>query len=164
FIPKNLFDVPKAERDAKLEELYKGPGFSLWLGVFQDALSDPEANKYVSDFVAQKIRERVKDPRIAELLIPKDHGFGMKRVPLETNYYEVYNQENDSVVDLNTTPMTEIAPASIQTTDALHEFDVIIYATGFDAVKGSWNHIEMRGSGGVALKDEWDKGVTTYMG
>ncbi|MGD9662393.1 MAG: flavin-containing monooxygenase [Porticoccaceae bacterium] len=164
FIPKNLFDVPKAERDAKLEELYKGPGFSLWLGVFQDALSDPEANKYVSDFVAQKIRERVKDPRIAELLIPKDHGFGMKRVPLETNYYEVYNQENVSVVDLNTTPITEIAPAGIQTTDALHEFDVIIYATGFDAVKGSWNHIEIRGSGGVALKDEWDKGVTTYMG
>jgi cyclohexanone monooxygenase len=164
FIPKNLFDVPQAERDAKLEELYQGPGFSLWLGAYQDVLSDPAANKYVSEFVARKIRERVKDPRIAELLIPKDHGFGMKRVPLETKYYEVYNQENVSVVDLNTTPITRITPNGVQTTDALHEFDVIIYATGFDAVKGSWNRMDIRGAGGVALKDEWDKGVKTYMG
>ena len=106
FDPRNLFDVPKEERDAKLEELYKGPGFSLWLGTFQDGLSDPEANQYLSDFVANKIRQRVKDQHIAELLIPKDHGFGTRRVPLETNYYEVYNQDNVSVVDLNTTPIT----------------------------------------------------------
>lgn len=86
FVPKNLFDVPKEERDAKLEELYNGPGFSLWLGAYQDVLSDPAANKYVSDFVANKIRQRVKDQRIAELLIPKDHGFGIKRVPLEDPY------------------------------------------------------------------------------
>ena len=164
FIPKNLFDVPQEERDAKLEELYHGPGFSLWLGAYQDVLSDPAANKYVSDFVARKIRERVKDPRIAEMLTPKDHGFGLKRVPLETNYYEVYNQANVSVVDLNVTPITRITPGGIQTTDALHEFDVIIFATGFDAIKGSWTRIDIRGSGGVALKDEWEKGVKTYMG
>ncbi|MGQ0620528.1 MAG: flavin-containing monooxygenase [Panacagrimonas sp.] len=164
FILKNLFDVPKEERDAKLEELYKGPGFSLWLGTYQDVLSDPEANKYVSDFVARKIRERVKDPRVADILIPKDHGFGMKRVPLETKYFEVYNQDNVSVVDLHTTSITRITPEGIQTPEGLHEFDVIIYATGFDAVKGSWNHIDIRGTGGIALKDEWAKGVTTYMG
>lgn len=164
FYPKNLFDVPKEERDAKLEELYRGPGFSLWLGVFQDALSDPEANKYVSEFVANKIRQRVKDQRIAELLIPKDHGFGMKRVPLETKYYEVYNQDNVSVVDLNSTPITRVTPEGIQTSDALYEFDVIIYATGFDAVKGSWNRIDIRGANGVSLKEQWDQGVKTYMG
>lgn len=164
FDPRNLFDVPKEERDAKLEELYKGPGFSLWLGVFQDALADPEANKYVSEFVAQKIRERVNDPETAELLIPKDHGFGMKRVPLETRYYEVYNQDNVSAVDLNKTPITRITPEGIQTTDALHEFDVIIYATGFDAVKGSWNRMDISGVGGVRLEDEWAKGIRTYMG
>jgi cation diffusion facilitator CzcD-associated flavoprotein CzcO len=164
FIPKNLFDVPKEERDAKLEELYKGPGFSLWLGAYQDVLSDPAANKYVSDFVAQKIRERVKNPRIAEMLIPKDHGFGMRRVPLDTNYYEVYNQENVSVVDLSTTSISRVTPEGIQTSEGLHEFDVIIYATGFDAIKGSWNRIDIRGTGGVALKDTWDGGVTTYMG
>lgn len=164
FIPRKLFEVPQEERDAKLEELYKGPGFSLWLGAYEDVLSDPEANKYVSDFVARKIRERVKDPRIADLLTPKDHGFGMKRVPLETHYYEVYNQDNVAVVDLNATPITKITERGIQTTDALHEFDVIIYATGFDAIKGSWNRIDIRGKGGVPLKDAWDKGVTTYMG
>ena len=164
FILKNLFDVPQAERDAKLEELYHGPGFSLWLGAYQDVLSDPAANKYVSDFVARKIRERVTDPRIAEMLTPKDHGFGLKRVPLETNYYEVYNQANVSVVDLNVTPITRVTPEGMQTTDALHEFDVIIFATGFDAIKGSWTRIDIRGSGGVALKDEWEKGVKTYMG
>lgn len=164
FVPQDLFDVPKEERDAKLEALYQGPGFSLWLGAYQDVLMDPGANRYVSDFVASKIRERVKDPKTAELLIPKDHGFGMKRVPLETRYYEVYNQDNVTLFDLNAAPITRIAPEGIETTDGLHEFDVIIYATGFDAIKGSWNHIDIRGSGGVALKDGWDKGVKTYMG
>jgi cation diffusion facilitator CzcD-associated flavoprotein CzcO len=164
FIPQNLFDVPQAERDAKLEELYAGPGFALWLGAYQDILSDPEANAYVTEFVARKIRERVNDPRIAELLIPKDHGFGVKRVPLETNYYEVYNQDNVNVVDLNATPITRVTPQGIQTTEALHEFDVIVYATGFDALKGAWNRIDIRGTGGVAMADEWADGVTTYMG
>jgi len=164
FIPQNIFDVPQQERDAKLEELYRGPGFSLWLGAYQDVLMEPEANKYVSDFVAKKIRERVTDPGTAEKLIPKDHGFGMKRIPLETRYYEVYNQDNVNLVDLNVTPITQILPEGIETTDGTHEFDVIIYATGFDAIKGSWNHIDIRGVDGVRLKDEWDKGVRTYMG
>jgi len=164
FLPQNLFDVPKEERDAKLEELYRGPGFSLWLGAYQDILSDPEANKYVSEFVADKIRQRVKDPRVAEILIPKDHGFGMKRVPLETNYYEVYNQDNVTAVDLHSTSITRVTPDGIETPEGLHELDVILYATGFDAIKGSWNHIDIRGKGGVSLKDEWDQGIRTYMG
>ncbi|HEY1969895.1 MAG TPA: NAD(P)/FAD-dependent oxidoreductase [Pseudonocardia sp.] len=164
FIPRNLFDVPKQERDAKLEELYQGPGFSLWLGAYQDILSDPDANKYVSEFVADKIRDRVTDPRVADILIPKDHGFGMKRVPLETNYYEVYNQDNVTAVDLHTTSITRITPEGIETPEGVHELDVILYATGFDAIKGSWNHIDIRGRSGVSLKDEWDKGITTYMG
>jgi cyclohexanone monooxygenase len=164
FIPQNLFDVPKEERDAKLEELYQGPGFSLWLGNYQDVLSDPEANKYVSDFVADKIRQRVKDPVVAEALIPKDHGFGMKRVPLETKYYEVYNQDNVELVDLHSTSITRITPQGIETPEGLHEVDVIIYATGFDAIKGSWNHIDIRGVGGASLKDDWDQGIRTYMG
>lgn len=164
FIQRNLFDVPKEERDATLEELYQGPGFSLWLGAYQDVLSDPEANKYVSNFVADKIRQRVEDPKTAELLIPKDHGYGMRRVPLETRYYETYNQDNVLIVDLDTEPILKITPEGIQTAEGLHELDVIIYATGFDAVKGSWNHIDIRGTGGVSLKQEWDGGVQTYMG
>lgn len=164
FLPQNLFDVPKEERDAKLEELYQGPGFSLWLGAYQDILSDPEANKYVSEFVADKIRQRVKDPHVAEMLIPKDHGFGMKRVPLETNYYEVYNQDNVTAVDLHATSITRITGEGIETPEGLHEVDVILYATGFDAIKGSWNHIDIRGRGGIKLKDQWDQGIKTYMG
>jgi cyclohexanone monooxygenase len=164
FIPQNLFDVPKEERDAKLEELYQGPGFSLWLGAYQDVLSDPEANKYVSEFVANKIRERVNDPAVAEILIPKDHGFGMKRVPLETNYYEVYNQDNVTAVDLHSTSITRITPEGIETPEGLHELDVILYATGFDAIKGSWDHIDLRGTGGVSLKEQWDNDLVTYMG
>jgi len=164
FIPADLFDVPKEERDATLEALYNGPGFSLWLGAYQDVLMSPEANKYVSDFVANKIRQRVKDPVLAEKLIPKDHGFGMKRVPLETRYYEVFNQPNVSIVDLNETRIVRITSEGIETTDALHEFDVIIYATGFDAIKGAWNRIDIRGRNGEALKEQWDEGVKTYMG
>jgi (2,2,3-trimethyl-5-oxocyclopent-3-enyl)acetyl-CoA 1,5-monooxygenase len=164
FIPQNLFDVPKEERDAKLEELYLGPGFSLWLGSYQDVLSDPEANQYVSDFVADKIRQRVKDPVVAEALIPKDHGFGMKRVPLETRYYETYNQDNVELVDLHSTSITRITPDGVETPEGLHEVDVIVYATGFDAIKGSWNHIDIRGTGGASLKDDWDQGIRTYMG
>ena len=164
FIPRNLFDVPKEERDATLEELYKGPGFRLWLGAYQDVLTDPEANKYVSEFVANKIRQRVKDPEVAEMLIPKDHGFGLKRVPLETRYYEVYNQDNVTAVDLHKTSITRITENGIETPEGFHELDVIIYATGFDAIKGSWNHIDIRGKDGLSLKEDWDKGIRTYMG
>lgn len=164
FIEKNLFDVSKDERDKVLEDLYNGPGFSLWLGAYQDVLADEKANQYVSDFVADKIRQRVNDPVMAELLIPKDHGFGLKRVPLETKYYEAYNQDNVSIVDLNKTPITEITPTGIQTTGEAYEFDVIIYATGFDAIKGAWNRIDIRGNNGASLKDQWDEGVKTYMG
>ncbi|MGQ0623302.1 MAG: flavin-containing monooxygenase [Sporichthyaceae bacterium] len=164
FILANLLDVPKQERDAKLEELYQGPGFSLWLGNYQDVLSDPAANRYLSEFVARKIRDRVNDPRIADILIPKDHGFGMKRVPLETNYYEVYNQDNVTAVDLHSTSITRITPDGVETPEGLHEVDFILYATGFDAIKGSWNHIDIRGTGGISLKAEWDQGIRTYMG
>ena len=164
FIEKDLADVPKAERDATLEQLYNGPGFSLWLGAYQDVLTDENANAYVSQFVADKIRQRVKDPRIAEKLIPKDHGFGLKRVPLETRYFEVYNQDNVSLVDLNETPISRIGPTGIHTESADYEFDVIIFATGFDAIKGSWNRIDIRGRDGVSLKEMWDEEVKTYMG
>jgi (2,2,3-trimethyl-5-oxocyclopent-3-enyl)acetyl-CoA 1,5-monooxygenase len=164
FIPTNLADVPKAERDATLDKLYHGPGFSLWLGSYQDVLSDETANAYVSEFVANKIRQRVKDPKTAEKLIPRDHGFGLKRLPLETRYFEVYNQDNVELVDLNETPIERLTQTGIQTRERLREFDVIIFATGFDAIKGSWNRIDIAGRDGRKLADEWAEGVQTYMG
>ena len=92
--PRATFEVTPQEREAFWEKLYGEPGFGIWQGNFRDILVDREANALVSDFIARKIRQRVKDPAVAEKLIPKNHGFGTRRVPLETRYYEVYNQPN----------------------------------------------------------------------
>ena len=96
--PRGTFEVTTEERYEFWEQLYASPGFGIWQGNFKDILTDPKANKSISDFIACKIRERVNDPLVAEKLIPKDHGFGTKRVPLETNYFESYNQENVELI------------------------------------------------------------------
>ena len=114
--------------------------------------------------MARKIRQRVKDPKVAEKLIPKNHGFGTRRVPLETRYYEVYNQPNVVLVDINETPIERITPTGIKTSDAEYEFDIIIYATGFDAITGSFDRIDIRGVDGLRLKDKWKSGPQTYLG
>ena len=106
------------EREAFWEKLYAERGFGIWQGNFRDILTDREANAAISDFVARKIRQRVKDPAVAEKLIPKNHGFGTRRVPLETRYYEVYNQPNVELVDINETPIERITPTGIKTSDA----------------------------------------------
>ena len=104
------------------------------------------------------------DPAVAEKLIPKHHGFGTRRVPLETRYYEVYNQPNVELVDINETPIERITPTGIKTSDAEYEFDLIIYATGFDAITGSFDRIDIRGIEGRRLKDEWRDGPQTFLG
>jgi cation diffusion facilitator CzcD-associated flavoprotein CzcO len=106
----------------------------------------------------------VKDPAVAENLVPKSHGFGMRRVPLESGYFEVYNQPNVKLVDLNETPVTAITPEGIRTSDADYQFDMIIYATGFDAITGAFDRIDIRGVGGVSLKDRWRDGPVTFLG
>jgi cation diffusion facilitator CzcD-associated flavoprotein CzcO len=106
----------------------------------------------------------VKDPTVAEKLIPKDHGFGTRRVPMETKYYEVYNQDNVTLVDIRETPIVRITPAGIETSDATRDFDIIIYATGFDAITGSFDRIDIRGAAGLRLKDKWASGPQTYLG
>jgi cation diffusion facilitator CzcD-associated flavoprotein CzcO len=112
----------------------------------------------------RKIRARVKDPRVAEMLIPTDHGFGTRRVPLESGYYEVYNQPNVRLVDLRATPIERITPAGVRTRDAEHEVDMIVYATGFDAITGAFDRIDIRGRGGRRLRDKWAHGPRTYLG
>src|SRR5678809_1798944 len=92
-------------------------------------------------FMRGKIRARVKDPAVAEKLIPTNHGFGTRRVPLETGYYEVYNQPNVQLVDINETPIERITPTGIQTSERAYEFDIIIYAPGFDAITGAYERI-----------------------
>ena len=139
------------------------------MGNFRDILVDREANRLISDFIACKIRQRVKDPAVAEKLIPKNHGFGTRRVPLETKYYEAYNQPNVRLVDIMETPIERITPTGIKmggikTSNAEYEFDIIIYATGFDAITGAFDRIDFRGAGGLKLKDKWKGGPQTYLG
>ncbi|MDP2374860.1 NAD(P)/FAD-dependent oxidoreductase, partial [Reyranella sp.] len=162
--PRNTFDVPAEEREAFLEKLYGERGFGIWVGNFKDLLTNRAANEEVSRFVANKIRQRVKDPKVAEMLIPKNHGFGTRRVPLETRYYECYNQPNVSLVDSKATPIERITLTGIKTSDAEYEFDIIIYATGFDALRGAFDHIDFRGKDGVTLKEMWKNSATSLVG
>jgi cation diffusion facilitator CzcD-associated flavoprotein CzcO len=162
--PRGTFEVSPEEREAFFEKLYAERGFGIWQGNFRDILTDREANAAISDFVARKIRQRVKDQAVAEKLIPKNHGFGTRRVPLETRYYEVYNQPNVTLVDINETPIERITPEGIKTSDAEHAFDIIIYATGFDAITGAFDRIDLRGAEGLRLKDKWKDGPQTYLG
>ncbi len=162
--PRGTFEVTPEEREAFLEKQYATPGFGMWQGNFRDMLTNREANKVISDFVARKIRQRVKDPKVADKLIPKDHGFGTRRVPMETKYYEVYNQPNVELVDIKETPIRRITPKGIETSDREFEFDMIIYATGFDAITGSFDRIDIRGLDGLKLKDKWKGGPQTFLG
>ncbi len=162
--PRATHEVTQEEREAFWEKLYSEPGFGIWMGNFRDILVDREANALISDFLARKIRQRVKDPAVAETLIPKNHGFGTRRVPLESGYFEVYNQPNVKLVDINEMPIERIIPTGIKTSNAEYEFDVIIYATGFDAITGSFDRIDIRGVDEVSLKNKWKDGPQTFLG
>ena len=162
--PRGTFEVSDEEREAFFEQRYAEPGFGIWQGNFRDILTDRKANALISEFVARKIRQRVKDPKVAEKLIPRNHGFGTRRLPLETFYYEVYNRDNVELVDIAETPIERITPGGIKTAEREYQFDIIIYATGFDAITGSFDRIDLRGVDGVRLKDRWKSGPETFLG
>ena len=162
--PKKASQASVEERQALFESLYEMPGYGIWLSGYRDLLTSKTSNQYLGDFIASKIRERVKDPAVAEKLIPKNHAFGTRRVPMETNYYEVYNQENVELVDLNETPIERITPTGIEVAGRHIELDVIVYATGFNAVTGSFDQIDIRGRGQQTLKEAWAEGPATYLG
>ena len=164
FDPRSAFDVSDEEREAIYEKLWHSPGFGFWLGNFYDIMTDEKANATIAEFVRKKIRERVKDPEIAERLTPRDHCFGTKRVPLEGGYYEAYNRPNVQLVDLRATPIERLTSTGIKTTAADYQFDVIIFATGFDAVTGALTRMDIRGENGQTLKDKWRDGPRTYLG
>ena len=161
---RKALEVPDEERLAFYEELYAQRGFGIWMGNFRDVLVDARANATLSEFMAEKIRERIDDPALAEKLIPTDHGFGTKRVPLETGYYEVYNQPHVELVDLRETPIVEVTESGITTTASHHECDVIVLATGFDAVTGPFERIDIQGERGARLVDAWTDGPQTFLG
>ncbi|MBM4257759.1 MAG: NAD(P)/FAD-dependent oxidoreductase [Deltaproteobacteria bacterium] len=164
FDPRKALEVSKDERLVQYERLWAQPGFSKWLANFRDIMTNKEANEDFAEFVRNKIRARVKDPVVAEKLVPKDHPFGAKRIPLETDYYEAYNRDNVMLVDIKETPIECITPTGIKTSDKEYEFDVIIYATGFDAFTGAMTQIDIRGLGGQTIKDKWADGPKTFLG
>lgn len=117
--------MTREERIALWDKLYEEPGFGIWLSNFREISTDEVANAEFSEYVADRIRRRVKDPVLAEKLIPKDYGFGVQRVPLETNYYEVYNRDNVHLVDINETPIKCVTETGLETSDARFEFDIL---------------------------------------
>jgi len=163
--PRKTLDVPPEEREAFWEKLYAEPGFGIWMGNFRDILVDEKANAAISEFIASKIRERVKDPKVADKLIPKDHGFGARRVPLESGYFEAYNRDNVTLVDvINDEPIECITPKGVKTKAREYEFDILIYATGFDGVTGAFDRMDIRGANGLRLKDAWAESPRTFLG
>lgn len=164
FDPRSAFDVSDEERLAIYERLWAEPGFGFWLGNFSDMLRDRAANETIAEFVRQKIRERVKDPAVAALLTPTDHAFGTKRVPLESGYYEAFNRENVKLIDMRATPIERITHSGIVTSAAEFEFDIIIFATGFDAATGAHKRIDIRGVDGLSLAEKWATAPRTFLG
>ena len=164
FDPRSAMEVSPEERLAKFEDLWAEPGFKKFLSNFQDILQPGEANEAYGEFVSNKIRERVKDPVVAEMLVPKDHPFGSKRIPCESGYYEAFNRDNVLLVDVRRTPIERITPKGVKTSNAEYELDAIIFATGYDGITGSLTRIDVRGQDGQTIKDKFAQGPRTYLG
>ncbi len=154
--------APEAVR-AELERRWAWGGFRL-LGAFGDTAIDPAANRIVQDFIAGKIREQVSDPVVADRLTPKDHPFGTKRPCVDTGYYATFNRPNVDLIDLRAEPLTGFTARGIETTQRQYEFDAVVLATGFDAMTGAIDRIDLRGQGGRQIKDHWAEGPRTYLG
>jgi acetone monooxygenase len=163
--PGRWFDLSPEERQADLEEAWAEGSLSFWVGSYPEMFFVPEINEEVTVFVRNKIRARIKDPKVAEKLIPTSYGFGTKRVPLETNYFEAYNRDNVELVDVKETPIERLTERGVQTSDGkVREIDYLILATGFDAGTGALTRIDIRGRGGRSLKDEWSHEIRTALG
>ncbi len=161
---RSAFDDPEDERRRFYEEMWNSPGFTKLTSNYLDLLSNPDANREWCDFIAGKIRSTVKDPGTAERLIPKDQRFGEKRPPFVTGYFEAFNRAHVSLVDLGETPIVRLTPTGIETTTGVHEFDVIVWATGFDFGTGALLRMGIRGREGRALADYWEDGPRTFLG
>ncbi|QWG24458.1 NAD(P)/FAD-dependent oxidoreductase [Bradyrhizobium sediminis] len=161
---RGFYEVTREERLKLWDRLYDEPGFGIWLSNFREIFTDEAANAEFSAYIADRIRRRVNDPVVAEKLIPRDHGFGVQRVPLETNYFEAYNRSNVHLVDISETPIERITETGLRTSARDYDFDIIIYSTGFDAITGAFDHIDISGVGGEKLFDKWKDGPSTFLG
>ena len=152
-------------RRARLEDIHADGSLKLWLASFAEIFFYEDISEEVSAFVREKMRERLVDERLCDLLIPKDYGFGTHRVPLEMGYLEVYRRPNVTAVNCRETPIARIVPEGVEMADGtVHTLDVIILATGFDAGTGALTRIDIRGRGGRSVKEDWGRDIRTTMG
>jgi cation diffusion facilitator CzcD-associated flavoprotein CzcO len=158
------FDDSQDERWVFYEKMWNSPGFAKLISHYTDLLMDPAANAEWCNFLAEKIRSIVDDPGTVEKLIPTGHRYGEHRPPFVTGYYEVYNDANVSLVDLKQTPIVRVTTSGIETADDAREFDIIVWATGFDFGTGALTRMGIRGRNGLALEDHWAGGPKTFLG
>lgn len=161
---RSLFDVSVEDREAIFEKCWQRGGFSLLFETFDDVLVSKEANDILCDFAARKVRQIVEDPAIAEKLVP-DHPYGAKRPPASDGYLEMFNRDNVRLVDVRETPIESYTENGIRTSAETFDFDIVVLATGFDAVSGAFTRMDIRGLGGESLADRWNtEGPKTFIG
>jgi cyclohexanone monooxygenase len=155
--------VSEEERQAVFEDRWARGGFSVG-AAFADISIDLSANATAAAFAAGKIRDIVKDPEVAEKLIPKDYPFGTKRLCVDIGYYEMFNRDNVTLVDVSQSPIESLTATGLKTAEAEYQFDSLVFAIGFDAMTGALGRIDIRGRHGQALKEKWADGPRTYLG
>jgi len=160
---RSAFDVTAAERQAIYEAAWEKGGLQFRAS-FRDLLTDKAANDTAADFIRHKIRQIVKDRAAAEKLAAIDHPYAAKRPPIDSDYFETFNRDNVSLVDVRATPIEAIMPAGIRTGDREHPLDIIVFATGFDAMTGPLLRLNIRGRAGLSLADAWRAGPRNYLG
>ena len=161
----SALEVSDEERQETYERLWEKGGFHFMLGSYSDIATDRRANDTASEFIRQKIREIVNDPDTAERLLPRDHPFSSKRALIDTNYFDTYNRDNVDLVDIRHFPIEEITPTGLRTADGQeYEVDTIVFATGYDAMTGTFFNIDIAGREGRQLREKWSEGPTTYLG
>ena len=161
---KSALEATSEERDAAYEAKWNEGGSISFLYAYNDLLVNKASNDTASEFVRNKIRSIVRDRKVAELLAPNDHPIGTKRLCLDTNYYETYNRDNVTLVDVRGAPIQEITEHGVRTADAEYELDAIVFATGFDAMTGALREIDIRVGNGPTLAEKWEGGPLTYLG
>src|SRR3984893_3947196 len=165
FLPKSALETTAEEREREFDRMWDAGGFAFWLANYQDMFFSQQANDLCADYIKRKIRKTVKDPVIAEKLIPKGYAYGTKRQPLDTNYYETFNKDNVRLVDAKTDGgIEEITEKGIRAGDKEYPLDIIVFATGFDAMTGPLKALNLKGRGGRTLDREWVDGPHTYLG
>ena len=164
-VGRNLADTPPEEVQKIFEEHWPRGSFRFVFETFDDLLSNADSNKAAADFIAGKIKEKVKDPEVAELLTPKGYPLFAKRPPLDHGYYEAFNRDNVELVDIkDREPIVEITETGVRTTENEYEFDIIVLATGFQAYTGAQEALTIRGRKGLTLKDKWQTVSGSIMG